>query len=470
MKTIYIDCTHLSQHNTLNTGIQRVVRRVIENFEQLSAQSDAFKVVPVSIGGGSFHPLTIEDLYSKEEKASGPVIQLLKRVYRATRELCCMLIPSARVRHFLFTHPENFGLNYLIYRSLVQPIKRFKQWIKGEHLPPVSEVKECSFDVIQEDDILLLLDATWYSNIWPSVAQFKSRKANIIAVIYDLIPITHGEYCDSYHNEIFKDWIADSTRYVDRYISISQTARDDLIDYMNEFYQDQVTQKTFDYFFLGADFKYQTQSLGTVRSELKNTLSAGSNYLIVSTIEPRKNHQHLLDVFDKLWETSEDVNLFIVGHVGWKVEKLMHRIKSHKRLNVNLFVWNDLNDLELQYCYKKAKMLLFPSYVEGFGLPIVESLSNGLPVMASDTPIHREVGQDKIGYFSLDDPLDLVKKIKEIEQHGIAPELQVEADYEWMDWHKSSAMLLDKMLLKQSPLAPLPVKGQPLHDELTYDR
>lgn len=448
MKTIYIDCTHLSQHNALNTGIQRVVRRVIENFEQLSTQSEAFNVVPVSIGGGHFHPLTINDLYSKGEETAGPARRLLKRTYRATRELCCMLIPSARVRHFLFTHPENFGLNYLIYHSLVQPIRRVKKWVKGEHRAPIAEVSNHHFDEIKDGDILLLLDATWYSNIWPSVAHFKARNANIIAVIYDLIPITHGEYCDSYHNEIFKDFIADSTQYVDRYISISQTVRDDLIRYMNEFHQDRVAEKTFDYFFLGGDFKYQTKNSGTVRTDLKDKLAVGSNYLVVSTIEPRKNHQHLLNAFDKLWETTEDVNLFIVGHVGWKVERLMQRIRSHKRLNINLFVWNDLNDLELQYCYKQAKMLLFPSYVEGFGLPIVESLSNGLPVMASDTPIHREVGQDKIGYFSLEDPLNLVAKIEEIELNGIASELQVDAGYEWIDWHESSVMLLDKILLK----------------------
>lgn len=451
MKTIYIDCTHLAKHNALNTGIQRVVRRVIENFEQFSIQSEEFKVVPVSIGGGQFQSLTIDDLYAKETKAIVSANQLLKQysrgLYRATRELCCRIIPSAKVRDFLFSPSENFGLNYLIQCSLIRPIRWLKGWVKGEKTAPI-EIDEYRFDVVNDGDILLLIDATWNSNIWPSVAHFKSKKANIIAVIYDLIPITHGEYCDSYHSEIFKKWIADSTQYVDRYISISQTARDDLISHMNEFYQEKVTEKTFDYFFLGGDFTYQTKSEGTVRTNLKDKLAVGSNYLVVSTIEPRKNHQHLLNVFDKLWETTENVNLFIVGHVGWKVEKLMQRIRSHRRLNINLFVWHDLNDLELQYCYKQAKMLLFPSYVEGFGLPIVESLSNGLPVMASDTPIHKEVGQDKIGYFSLEDPLDLVARIETIEQNGIPSELQVAADYEWIDWHESSAMLLDKMLLK----------------------
>jgi alpha-1,2-rhamnosyltransferase len=457
MKTIYVDCTHLAQNNSLNTGIQRVVRRVIENFEVLARERESFKVVPVSISNGQFQQLSIDDLHAKKDPVVTEPAKPSKRlriihyclgVYRAVRELSCAIIPSAKVRHFLFTHPDNFGLNYLIYNLLLQPLRKLERLIKGETATPSVEVESNSFDEINEGDILLLLDATWYAKIWPSVVNFRKREAKVIAVIYDLIPITHGEYCDAFHNEVFKDWIADSVDNVDRYISISQTARDDLMGYMSDLFKEKFSTKTFDYFFLGGDFKYDTGTQDIVRPNLIEKLSTGSNYLVVSTIEPRKNHQHLLNVFDKLWEKSGDVNLFIVGHIGWKVEKLMQRINNHKHLNVNLYVWHDLNDVELLYCYKHAKMLLFPSYIEGFGLPIVESLSNGLPVMASDTPIHREVGQGKIGYFSLENPLDLMKKIEDIENKGIPKSLHVEKDYQWIDWYESSEMLLDKMLIK----------------------
>jgi len=137
--------------------------------------------------------------------------------------------------------------------------------------------------------------------------------------------------------------------------------------------------------------------------------------------------------------------LCIVGRMGWKVEALLRRIEQHPEKNVRLFWWSDLSDDELLYCYGNAKMLLFPSFIEGFGLPLVESLSNGLPVLASDTPIHREIGGEQIGYFDLADPHSLKEKLLAIEASGIPDSLQVSPGYQWLSWLESSRMLLNKM-------------------------
>ncbi len=124
----------------------------------------------------------------------------------------------------------------------------------------------------------------------------------------------------------------------------------------------------------------------------------------------------------------------------------MNRIHTHERLDRNLYCFHDLNDSELGYCYENAKMLLFPSIAEGFGLPIVEGLMHRLPVMASDIPIHREVGRDHIGYFDLDAPADLEAKIRDIETQGIPEALVPADDYRWLSWSDSIEMLLVRML------------------------
>jgi alpha-1,2-rhamnosyltransferase len=153
----------------------------------------------------------------------------------------------------------------------------------------------------------------------------------------------------------------------------------------------------------------------------------------------------LLDTFDGLWAKGIDVNLCFIGRVGWKVEDLLARIKSHREYQRRLFFWSDIDDVELAYCYKHASMLVFPSFIEGFGLPIIESLGHGLPVLASDTPIHREVGLDHIGYFDLADPGSLETQIEAIEKNGIPDALRVDPDYRWQDWESSTRMLLNKI-------------------------
>jgi alpha-1,2-rhamnosyltransferase len=112
----------------------------------------------------------------------------------------------------------------------------------------------------------------------------------------------------------------------------------------------------------------------------------------------------------KLWQDGVDISWVIVGREGWRVEELLEEMKSHKEYNKKFWIFNDLDDEGLRYCYRHSKALIFPSIVEGYGLPIIESLYYGLPVLASDTPIHREVGKDNISYFNINssEPLERI--------------------------------------------------------------
>ncbi|MEQ1890587.1 MAG: glycosyltransferase [Alphaproteobacteria bacterium] len=183
-----------------------------------------------------------------------------------------------------------------------------------------------------------------------------------------------------------------------------------------------------------------------IRQTITDAFASRPAYLIVSTVEPRKNHAYLLDAFDLLWDQGYDISLIIAGRIGWKVKDLVARIMTHSQYGKRLFLLSDLTDQEVVYCYRHAKMLVFPSIVEGFGLPIVESLSNRLPVLASDTPVHREVGKNQIGYFDLSNPRHLSDTIKNIEANGIPAGLQVPDDYKWTSWRESTRQLLIKVM------------------------
>ncbi len=132
------------------------------------------------------------------------------------------------------------------------------------------------------------------------------------------------------------------------------------------------------------------------------------------------------------------------------VDELIEKIEHHNEFGARLFMINDANDKEIIYCYRHAKAFLFPSFIEGFGLPIVESLVHGLPVLASDTPIHREIGRKKITYFKLHDTDSLSSLIRTIEQKGHTLKTPDDsAQNHIISWEESTHMLLNKLIDSQ---------------------
>lgn len=297
---------------------------------------------------------------------------------------------------------------------------------------------------IQDGDVILMLDAVWNYDLWEKIEYVKKHNGIIIEVIYDLIPIDYPSFCGEGFSDVFCDFYMKSFNYFDGYIAISKTVRDDVMNFIKSKSLD-LHQYKYDHFTLGADLKMKSYDIAHVREDLQNIFKSKSVYLIVSTIEPRKNHALLLDAFEKLWmDQKSDVSLVIVGKIGWRIDDLIDRIRKHEEYNKRLFMFNDIGDEELVYCYKNAKMLVFPSIVEGFGLPIVESLYFGLPVLASDTPIHREVGGDKIEYFNIDDVSELVEKIDSIEKGEEKYLKKVIRDVHVTSWEESAKELYEK--------------------------
>ncbi len=392
-KKLFIDCSFIYS-TSLNTGIQRVVRNIVYNIGKYAEQND-LELVTVALVNGFIVKVDMNKLQTDDNTPKSKISNTFHKIKKKVE----------------------------IHKQLYMEV-----------------------EVIYKDDILLMLDSTWHLDIWPSVKYAKQRGAKIIGVIYDLIPISHPQFCDDNLVRLFSSWYDESIKYFDGYIAISHTVMLDVQNYLKGKGVD-IKKYSFDYFILGSDFKKKRNVTQKVRDELKTLYDKNrSIYLIVSTIEPRKNHQYLFDTFKRLWENNIDVTLVIVGRVGWKTEKLIDEMKQHPEYNNRLRIFNDLDDAELEFCYKNSKALLFPSYVEGYGLPIIESLQNNLPVLASDTPVHREVGKDMIEYFSIDDVSSLVDKIVDIENHKIKLKEVNQENMKILSWNESARTLLDSIL------------------------
>lgn len=128
-------------------------------------------------------------------------------------------------------------------------------------------------------------------------------------------------------------------------------------------------------------------------------------FVIVGTIEPRKNHLLLLQIWRDLVQsgTRPMPHLHVVGQRGWENENILDLLDRCDVLAPHLTEHRGLKDQDLRSLIRGACALLFPSFAEGFGLPIMEALPLGTPVIASDLPVFREIAGDAPLYLS---PLD----------------------------------------------------------------
>ncbi|WP_299348969.1 glycosyltransferase family 1 protein [uncultured Shimia sp.] len=129
-------------------------------------------------------------------------------------------------------------------------------------------------------------------------------------------------------------------------------------------------------------------------------------FLMVGTIEPRKNHKLILDVWDQLSREiapEKTPHLVICGRRGWLNEEVFDRLNSSPLRGTYLHEFNNISDAEIRTYLNHCTAALFPSIVEGFGLPPVEAAAAGAPVICSDLEVFHETLGDIPIYASVTD-------------------------------------------------------------------
>lgn len=153
--------------------------------------------------------------------------------------------------------------------------------------------------------------------------------------------------------------------------------------------------------------------------------------LAVSSMDPRKNFIRLVEAFDKIKDKS--VKLYIIGMSF----KAFNTPDLQKLIGENVHLPGYISDEKLQTMYQNALLSVYPSLYEGFGLPPLESMTYGCPVINSDIPALREVSQDAALYvdpYNVDDITQKIEQLlvdeplrKELQQKGL---LQIKK-YSW---------------------------------------
>jgi alpha-1,2-rhamnosyltransferase len=447
MTRLLVECTHVFKHPTINSGIQRVVRNVIK---QLPERVGDVECLPVISLRDQFYRVTrlapLDAPLLNAVATFGERLERLAHRFWQWHQRLDPRCPSKFTRRILYVayRLTSFGLFGCPLR-LIRLMNR-KQLLKRctplQHLP---------------GDQLVLLDSSWHSDFFPHVEQLKRDGVGIVAVIYDLIPLTHPQFYDTRLVQVFSTWFDWITRTADGYMAISATVRDQLRAELQRRVGPARTDRLwFDYFHLGSELDLHS-ARATVEPRLQQLFSTPEPvFLMVSTIEPRKNHTYLLDAFERAWAAGCTARLCIAGRIGWKCDALLARVHNHPELNRRLFMFNELSDTSLEHAYAHASALVFPSFVEGFGLPLVEAMQRGLPAMGSDIAVFREIGGEFMAYFDLQDPQSLADLIIRFQQSGQFPAARNVADWRWIGWREASAQLTERTAhnVLKAPSAP----------------
>lgn len=274
------------------------------------------------------------------------------------------------------------------------------QQLQGEKLP--------------EGSVVLDVDACWIDE-WRTNYQLDVRR---VTLVYDLIPYSHPQYCTPEHNENFQSWLRNAVMATDATISISRSAMEACQAYANGSPHTRIQR--YGYFHLGCDFSVAEEATNVLLPEV---LRSGRYFLIVGSIEPRKNHRQAFEAFDAYRKSGGDWALVVVGRAGWSCDEIISGMMATPYYGQSLHWFGNADDALLARIYRDAGAVVIPSHIEGFGLPLVEGARWGRPVIASDIPVFREIGEDFANFFSLTDITQLEALMWAAERGGLPKRL-----------------------------------------------
>lgn len=220
-----------------------------------------------------------------------------------------------------------------------------------------------------------------------------SNKTKNIVTIADMTFFSHSQHHMTLKNIYFRWIIPQSIKKADGVIAISESTKKDILSYIPS------SQEKIRTIYLGVDQSFKKErnkSMQNIEEEnnvLKKYGIEKDYILYVGVLEPRKNIKGLLHAFAEVKKKNKKICLVIVGKKGWKYESIFALVKE-LRLEADIIFTNYVIDKDLYFLYARAICFCYPSFYEGFGLPVLEAMTVGCPVITSDNSSLKEIAKD----------------------------------------------------------------------------
>lgn len=282
-------------------------------------------------------------------------------------------------------------LNDLIAPKAVRTVE-FDHMLARLGILPGSEPLNVRRGVYDQVSIVLLGSGWVLNDYFYRINRLKrDLGAEFCMILHDLIPIFARETCDQGTARVFESFLLKSPSIVDTYICVSENTRKDLLRHCKEVGYAEPNAVVIKH---GSEVSLQTSE------PLADAQSSDPFVLFVSTIEGRKNHILALKTWKRLiHENSNTPKLVCVGRYGWRSEEFIRTVVSTRGLDNKIQILSDISDEELEDLYSNCLFTIYPSFYEGWGLPVTESLARGKVCICSHASALPEAGGDLAIYI-----------------------------------------------------------------------
>ncbi len=277
-------------------------------------------------------------------------------------------------------------------------------------------------------DIFLGLDLSAHiiPQHYETFDRLRRRGVSLYFLLHDLVPIHLPERVNPGSLKVLQGWFSAISTLADGLCCVSRTVAGEVAEWCDQSRPPRLRPLAIGHFHHGADLDMPADVAdagddGRADAEL---LAGRPTFLMVGTIEPRKGNPQVLAAFELLWASGVDVNLAMVGKLGWLMDGFAEQLRAHPELGRRLHWFEGIADKRLSALYEASSALIFASEAEGFGLPLVEAAGHGLPIIARKLPIFVEVAGEHAYYFEGYAASDLAEAIRQwllLNQEGRAP-------------------------------------------------
>lgn len=234
-------------------------------------------------------------------------------------------------------------------------------------------------------------------------APWVSKKFKKIVTVHDLCYIDCPQYVSTWNRKFLKNIVPKSLKQADLIVAVSEFTKSRI----QRIYQ--IPSEKIYVMYNPPIQPSKPDNEIIERNDLKNYL------LFVGTLEPRKNIGTLLTAYSQLPKNLQNnYPLVLTGSKGWKDEDLTAQLNQLQSEGHNIILTGYVTDSERSALYQQATACIFPSHYEGFGIPILEAMGHGKPVVCSDIEVFHEVGESAPLFFDKDDPINLANLLTEL--------------------------------------------------------